>query len=103
MPLSAETLLITSLGINGTLLMLLISLVVYVFLTLRQEVRGVSAEVSELSKNRVKLVHVDDCRLTARRIHERLDGCETEVRDLTERVARTEALLHGRGGSHEPF
>lgn len=50
MPLSLETLLAISVSIIGALLVLLISLVVYVFLTLRQEVRGVSSEVAELSK-----------------------------------------------------
>ena len=39
MPLTTETLLAYSMGIIGTLLVLLISLVVYVFLTLREEVR----------------------------------------------------------------
>ena len=61
MPLSLETLLAISVSIIGALLVLLISLVVYVFLTLRQEVRGVSSEVAELSKHRVKLVHIDTC------------------------------------------
>lgn len=98
MPLTTETLLASSLGVIGALLMLLISLVVYVFLTLRQEVRGVSSEVAELSRHRVKLVHIDDCRLTAKRLHERLDDCEETVQGLSERVARTEALLQERGG-----
>lgn len=98
MPLTTETLLASSLGVIGALLMLLISLVVYVFLTLRQEVRGVSSEVAELSRHRVKLVHIDDCRLTAKRLHERLDDYEETVQDLSERVARTEALLEERGG-----
>ena len=44
MPLTTETLLAYSMGIIGTLLVLLISLVVYVFLTLREEVRGVRVE-----------------------------------------------------------
>ena len=93
MPLSLETLLAISVSIIGALLVLLISLVVYVFLTLRQEVRGVSSEVAELSKHRVKLVHIDTCR-----IHERLDDCEETVQGLSERMARTEALLQERGG-----
>ena len=63
MPLTTETLLAYSMGIIGTLLVLLISLVVYVFLTLREEVRGVSSDLSELNKHRVKLVHIDDCLL----------------------------------------
>ena len=97
MPLTTETLLAYSMGIIGTLLVLLISLVVYVFLTLREEVRGVSSEVAALS-NRVKLVHIDTCRLTVSRIHERLDDCEETVQGLSERMARTEALLQERGG-----
>ena len=52
MPLTTETLLAYSMGIIGTLLVLLISLVVYVFLTLREEVRGVSSDLSELNKHR---------------------------------------------------
>lgn len=98
MPLTTETLLVYSTAINGTLFMLIIALVVYVFLTLRQEVRGVSSEVAELSRHRVKLVHIDDCRLTAKRLHERLDDCEEAMQGLSERVARTEALLQERGG-----
>lgn len=78
--------------------MLIIALVVYVFLTLRQEVRGIASDLSELSKHRVKLVHIDDCRLTVARVHERLDDCEEAMQGLSERVARTEALLQERGG-----
>ena len=44
MPLTTETLLAYSMGIIGTLLVLLISLVVYVFLTLREEIRFVRVE-----------------------------------------------------------
>lgn len=98
MPLSLETLLAISVSIIGALLVLLISLVVYVFLTLRQEVRGVSSEVAELSKHRVKLVHIDTCRLTVSRVHERLDDYEDAMQGLSERMARTEALLQERGG-----
>ena len=49
MPLTTETLLVYSTAINGTLFMLIIALVVYVFLTLRQEVRGIASDLSELS------------------------------------------------------
>ena len=98
MPLTTETLLVYSTAINGTLFMLIIALVVYVFLTIRQEVRGISSDLSELSKHRVKLVHIDDCRLTVARVHERLDDCEEAMQGLSERVARTEALLQERGG-----
>lgn len=98
MPLTTETLLVYSTAINGTLFMLLIALVVYVFLTLRQEVRGIASDLSELNKHRVKLVHINTCHLTVNRIHERLDDCEETVQGLSERVARTEALLEERGG-----
>ena len=91
MPLTTETLLAYSMGIIGTLLVLLISLVVYVFLTLREEVRGVSSDLSEF-------VHIDDCRLTVARVHERLDDYEDAMQGLSERMARTEALLQERGG-----
>lgn len=98
MPLTTETLLVYSTAINGTLFMLIIALVVYVFLTLRQEVRGIASDLSELSKHRVKLVHIDDCRLTVARVHERLDDYEDAMQGLSERMARTEALLQERGG-----
>ena len=96
--MTTETLLVYSTAINGILFMLIIALVVYVFLTLRQEVRGIASDLSELSKHRVKLVHIDDCRLTVARVHERLDDCEEAMQGLSERVARTEALLQERGG-----
>lgn len=97
MPLTTETLLAYSMGIIGTLLVLLISLVVYVFLTLREEVRGVSSDLSELNKHRVKLVHIDDCRLTVARVHERLDDYEDAMQGLSERMARTRGAVAGAG------
>ena len=55
MPLTTETLLAYSMGIIGTLLVLLISLVVYVFLTLREEVRGVSSDLYQPLTHPVRL------------------------------------------------
>ena len=78
MPLSLETLLAISVRHHRALLVLLISLVIYVFLTLRQGGQAFRPRVAELSKHRVKLVHIDTCRLTVSRIHERLDDCERD-------------------------
>ncbi len=101
MPLTTGTVLTYSMGVIGALLLLLISLVVYVFLTLRQEVRGVSTEVSELRKSRVKLIHVDDFRLTNERIHQRIDECEFGLHALGERLARAEAFIEHERGGHQ--
>ena len=98
MPLSLETLLAISSSAIGALLLMIISLIVYVFLTLKQEVRGVSSEVAELNRHKVKLVHIDTCRLTVSRFDERLDDCVEAVQGLSERMARSEALLQERGG-----
>ena len=98
MPLTTETLLAYSMGIIGTLLVLLISLVVYVFLTLREEVRGVSSDLSELNKHRVKLVHIDDCRLTVARVHERLDDYEDACRASANAWPGPRRCCRTRGG-----
>lgn len=54
--------------------------------------------MAELNRHKVKLVHIDTCRLTVSRFDERLDDCEEAVQGLSERMARTEALLQERGG-----
>ena len=102
MPLTTETLLAYSMGIIGTLLVLLISLVVYVFLTLREEVRGVSSDLSELNKHRVKLVHIDDCRLTVARVHERLDDYEDAMQGSANAWPGPRRCCRSGEGIHEP-
>lgn len=88
-----ETLLACVLGIIGALLTMLIGLVVYVFLSLKGEVRNVASEVNELSRNRAKLVHKDDCRATAQRVHTRLDEFDATLQDLNGRMTRVETTL----------
>lgn len=82
-----------ALSIIGVLLSLLIGLVVYVFVSLKSEVKGVAKEVGDLNKNRVKLVHKDECHATAGRMHSRLDGVEAAQYDLATRMVRVEAKL----------
>lgn len=91
MPL--ETVLAYSLGIIGFLLSLLIALIVYVFVSLRGEVHKVASDVRDLTFNRPKLMHRDDCRVTTTRIHDRLDEHEGMFQELGERVARIETQM----------
>lgn len=91
MPL--ETLLAYALAVIGALLTMLIGLVVYVFVSLKSEVLGVKTDIGELSRNRAKLVHKEECRATTTRIHDRLDECEADLHQLNERMARAETLL----------
>lgn len=94
MPLDAfETILTCVFGVIGMLLTLLIALVVYVFLSLKGEVLGIKNDISELSRNRAKLVHKSECRETAQRVHVRLDEQESQLQNLTERMARVETTL----------
>lgn len=94
MPLDVlETILAWALSSIGVLLTMLIGLVVYVFLSLKGEVLGIKSDISELSRNRAKLVHKDDCRETAQRVHARLNETDAQLLDLTERMTRVETTL----------
>lgn len=88
-----ETVLAYALGVIGTLLLMLISLVVYVFRSLKGEVLGVKGDIGELSRNRAKLVHKDECRATVSRVHDRLDEHDAQIHELHERMARVETTL----------
>lgn len=91
--MSVENVLAYALGIIGVLLSMLIALVVYVFVSLKGEVLGVKTDIGELSRNRAKLVHKDECRESVRRVHDRLDEQEANLHQLNERMARVETTL----------
>ena len=91
--MSEEAVLTYALSVIGVLLSLLIGLVVYVFVSLKSEVKGVAKEVGDLNKNRVKLVHKDECHATIGRMHSRLDEFETAQHELATRMVRVEAKL----------
>lgn len=91
--MSLETVLAYAFGLIGVLLSLLIALVVYVFISLKHEVLGLKLDIGELSRNRVKLVHKDDCRQTAGRVHERMDETDAQLQDLNARMTRVETTL----------
>lgn len=95
--MSVETVLAYALGIIGVLLGMLIALVVYVFISLKGEVRGVAADVTSLTRNRVKLIHRDDCRTTTQRFQEKIDGLREETQGLSERITRVETKLESLG------
>lgn len=94
MPLGLETVLAYAFSIIGVLLLLLTSLVVYVFLSLRREVRELAAEVQELRDVRIKLMHRGDCRQAMQAVSGRLDLNDKDVYLLQERMARVETKLH---------
>lgn len=91
--MSVETMLPYATGIISALLALLTGLLAYVFVSLRTEVLGVKTDIGELSRNRAKLVHKDECRESVRRVHKRLDEQEATLHQLNERVVRVEAIL----------
>lgn len=91
--MSVETMLPYATGIISALLALLTGLLAYVFVSLRTEVLGVKTDIGELSRNRAKLVHKDECRESVRRVHNRLDEQEATLHQLNERVVRVEAIL----------
>lgn len=92
--MSVETVLAYALGVIGVLLTMIIALVVYVFISLKNEVRGVATDVTSLRDNRVKLVHRTDCRTTTEHLQEQLDDQQGSIQDLSERMARAETMLH---------
>lgn len=94
MPLGLETVVAYAFSVIGALLLLLTSLVVYVFLSLRRDVRDLAAEVQELRMVRVKLMHREDCRQAMQTVYGRLNTNDREVHNLQERMARVETKLN---------
>lgn len=88
--MSEEHLLPYALSIIGVLLSSLIALVVYVFLSLRGEVRDLSKSFLALQNGSARLVNRTECRETTTRIHDRLDAQGKEIADLGQRVAKME-------------
>lgn len=98
MPLGLETVLAYAFSVIGALLLLLTSLGVYVFLSLRCEVRELAAEVHGLRDVRLKLMHREDCRQAMQTVGSNLELNDKEVHALQERVARVETRLNiGKG------
>lgn len=91
--MSVETVLAYALCIIGVLLTMLIGLVVYVFQALRNQVQSVASDVNSLTRNRVKLMHKDDCRTNTQHLQEQLDDHQEQLVELTTRVTRAETLL----------
>lgn len=81
-----QTALTYSVGVIGVLLSLLIALVMWVFLSLKSEVRSIAVDVRELSVNHASLIRREDCHATTGRIYERLD-------DYSQRIARLETYM----------
>lgn len=88
-----ETVLAYALCLIGTLLSMLIGLVVYVFHALKIQVQSVAADVNSLTRNRVKLMHRDDCRNNTQHLQEQLDEHQEQLVELTNRMTRAETLL----------
>ena len=95
--MTVETILTHSITSLGFLLTLLIALVVYVFRSLKADVKGLASEVRELNHNRVKLMHREDCRSTTDRLHERLDEHEENLQSLGVRITRIETHMEHTG------
>ena len=63
----------------GGLVALNLGTFVYIFKSLKSEVKDVGQKVSQLDTIRFKLVHKDDCRHALDRVHERIDSLEERV------------------------
>lgn len=63
----------------GGLVALNLGTLVYIFKSLKSEVKDVGQKVSQLDTIRFKLVHKDDCRHALDRVHERIDSLEERV------------------------
>lgn len=92
--MSVETILAYALGVIGVLLTMNIALTVYIFKSLKGEVRSVATDVASLRDNRVKLMHRTDCRITTEHLQEQLDEQRGTIQGLSERMARAETKLH---------
>lgn len=88
-----DTLLAYSLAVIGALLTMLIALVVYVFFSLKGQVRDLAVDMNALTHSHLKMMHKEDCRATAGRVHTRLDEQDAQLHELNERMTRVETTL----------
>ncbi|KAF5065400.1 conserved hypothetical protein [uncultured Desulfovibrio sp.] len=90
-----------ALAVIGTLITLLIALIVYVFLSLKSEVRQVQSAVSEQGLKQARLVHKTECREVEDAINDHLERHDSQLLDHSQRIVRMETRLDARGGRHE--
>lgn len=89
-----------ALAVISALLALLIALIVYVFLSLKSDVRRVQETVGEQGQRQAKLVHKAECREVEDAINDRIDKHENQLSDHSTRLVRLETKLDVRG-QHE--
>ena len=75
-------------------------LIVYVFLSLKSDVRRVQETVGEQGQRQAKLVHKAECREVEDAINDRIDKHENQLSDHSARLVRLETKLDVRG-QHE--
>ena len=84
-----------ALAVIGTLIGLLIALIVYVFLSLKSEVRQVQDAVTEQGLKQARLVHKTECREVEDDINDHLDRHDNQLQDHNARIVRLETKLDG--------
>ncbi|WP_411330095.1 hypothetical protein [Desulfovibrio desulfuricans] len=88
-----------ALGVIGALIALLIALIVYVFLSLKGEVRQVQKAVTEQGLNQARLVHKAECREVEDAINDHLERHDSQLLDHSQRIVRMETKLDTRGNA----
>ena len=83
------------LAVIGTLIGLLIALIVYVFLSLKSEVRQVQEAVTEQGLKQARLVHKTECREVEDAINDHLDRHDNQLQGHNARIVRLETKLDG--------
>lgn len=90
-----------ALGVIGALITLLIALIVYVFLSLKGEVRQVQEAVAEHGLKQARLVHKTECREVEDALSAHLERHDSQLQDHSSRIVRIETTMDLRGGRHE--
>lgn len=88
-----------ALGVIGALILLLISLIVYVFLSLKGEVRQVQEAVAAQGIKQARLVHKTECREVEDAIKDHLERHDSQLLDHSQRIVRMETKLDTRGNA----
>lgn len=67
------------LKIGGSLVAMNVAVLVYIFKSLKAELKTMNAKVDRLDQNRVKLVHKDECRYERDEISKRVESLERRI------------------------